>query len=56
MFIYFDQPTIARVVNSFADAMPSPAFLCVAAAESLMRVTTRFDLQEIAGAYVYVKP
>ncbi len=56
MFIYFDQPTVARVVNGFADAMPSPAFLCVAAAESLMRLTTRFDLQEIAGAYVYVKP
>jgi chemotaxis protein methyltransferase CheR len=56
MFIYFDSATVARVVNAFADAMPSPGFLCVAAAESLLRLTTRFELREIAGAYVYVKP
>ena len=56
LFIYFDHPTVARVVDGFADTMPSPAFLCVAAAESLMRLTTRFELQDIAGAYIYVKP
>jgi chemotaxis protein methyltransferase CheR len=56
MFIYFDHPTVTRVVDAFANAMSSPGFLCVAAAESLIRLTTRFDLQEVAGAYVYVKP
>lgn len=56
MFIYFDAPTVRRVVDSFAAVMPSPAFLCVGAAESLLRLTTRFELQDIAGAYVYVKP
>ena len=55
LFIYFDHPTVGRVVNRFADHMPSPGFLCVAAAESLLRVTTRFELQEMAGAYIYVK-
>ncbi len=55
MFIYFDAPTVRRVVESFAAHMPSPGFLCVGASESLLRVTTRFELQDVAGAYVYVK-
>jgi chemotaxis protein methyltransferase CheR len=56
MFIYFDQATVGRVVDQFADLMPAPGFLCVAAAESLLRVTSRFTLQDIAGAFIYVKP
>jgi chemotaxis protein methyltransferase CheR len=35
--------------------MPSPAYLCVAAAESLLRRTTVFELQDIGGAFIYVK-
>ena len=35
--------------------MPSPGYLCVAASESLLRRTTTFELQEIGGAFVYVK-
>ena len=34
---------------------PSPAYLCVGASESLLRRTSPFDLQEIGGAFVYVK-
>ena len=56
MFIYFNQDTVRRVVDQFAAAMPSPAFLCIGAAESLLRLTTRFELQDIAGAFVYLKP
>lgn len=56
LFIYFTEATVKSVVDTFADAMPSPGFLCVGAAESLLRVTVRFELREIAGAYVYVKP
>ena len=56
VFIYFDEAGIRRVVDRLADLMPSPGFLCVGAAESLLRLTTRFDLRDIAGAYVYVKP
>jgi hypothetical protein len=29
--------------------------LCVGASESLLRLTTQFDLQEIGGAFMYVK-
>jgi chemotaxis protein methyltransferase CheR len=56
LFIYFNTTTVTQVVDAFADLMPSPAYLCVGAAESLLRLTTRFDLRDLAGAYVYVKP
>jgi chemotaxis protein methyltransferase CheR len=56
LFIYFNEASVRQVVEAFADRMPSPGFLCVGASESLLRVTARFDLQDIAGAYVYVKP
>jgi chemotaxis protein methyltransferase CheR len=55
LFIYFDQRTVQRIVDQFADCMRSPAFLCVGAAESLLRLTTRFDARDICGAYVYEK-
>src|SRR5688572_5819283 len=55
LFIYFQESTVRRVVEGFADVMSSPGFLCVGAAESLLRLSTRFDLQDIEGAYVYVK-
>jgi len=55
LFIYFQESSVRQVVDGFADLMSSPGYLCVGAAESLLRITTRFDLQHIAGAYVYVK-
>ena len=55
VFIYFSEDTVKRVVNSFADAMPEGGYLCVGAAESLLRITDRFDLEEVGGAFVYVK-
>jgi chemotaxis protein methyltransferase CheR len=55
LFIYFDAATVQRVVSQFAERMPSPGFLCVGAAESLLRLNTKFDLQDFDGAYVYVK-
>jgi chemotaxis protein methyltransferase CheR len=55
LFIYFAEATVKQVVEQFAERMPAPAFLCVGAAESLLRITTRFELQEISGAHVYVK-
>ena len=56
LFIYFTPATVAQVVETFAGVMPSPGFLCVGAAESLLRTASRFDLREMGGAYVYVKP
>lgn len=55
VFIYFSDGGIRRVVDQFARAMPSPAYLCVGASESLLRVTSRFELEELGGAFVYVK-
>ncbi len=55
VFIYFSADGVRDVVNRFADLMPAPAYLCVGASESLLRATTRFTLEEIGGAFVYVK-
>jgi chemotaxis protein methyltransferase CheR len=55
LFIYFHETTVRLVAEHFAECMRTPGFLCVGAAESLLRVTTRFDLQDIGGAYVYVR-
>jgi chemotaxis protein methyltransferase CheR len=55
VFIYFSQDAIRRVVDVFADCMPVPSYLCVGAAESLLRTTVRFELQQVGDAFVYVK-
>lgn len=54
VFIYFSDDGVRRVVNAFADAMPVPGYLCVGASESLLRVSSRFELEEIDRAFVYV--
>jgi len=56
LFIYFESATVVRVVRALADAMLAPAYLCVAAAESLLRLSTPFALQTLGGAFVYVRP
>ena len=55
VFIYFSQAAIGQVVTQFERTMPSPAYLCLGASESLLRMRTRFELEEIGGAFVYVK-
>jgi len=55
LFIYFTEATVRSVVDRFADLMRSPGILCVGAAESLLRLTTRFELQDVGGAYVYAR-
>jgi chemotaxis protein methyltransferase CheR len=55
MFIYFDSATVQRVVCALAERMGSPGYLCVAAAESLLRLSTPFELKTFGGAFVYVK-
>ena len=55
VFIYFSEDTVRRVVNAFADGLPDGGLLCVGAAESLLRVSDRFELEGIGGAFVYVK-
>jgi chemotaxis protein methyltransferase CheR len=55
VFIYFSDRSIRRALGVFERLMPSPGYLCVAAAESLLRRTSVFELQDIGGAFMYVK-
>jgi chemotaxis protein methyltransferase CheR len=55
VFIYFSESAISRVVRSFSRFIRPPGFLFVGAAESLLRLTTDFNLTEVDDAFVYVK-
>lgn len=55
VFIYFSGGSIGRVVNAFADRMPVGGHLFIGASESLLKLTRRFDLHEIGGAFVYIR-
>jgi chemotaxis protein methyltransferase CheR len=55
VFIYFSNDTVSRVVRRFADRMPWPGYLFVGVSESLLRANTPFQLEEVGGAFVYVK-
>jgi chemotaxis protein methyltransferase CheR len=55
VFIYFSESAIGRVVRSFARFIRPPGYLFVGAAESLLRLTTDFNLTEVNDAFVYVK-
>jgi chemotaxis protein methyltransferase CheR len=55
VFIYFSADSIRKTVTLFSRRMSSPGYLFVGASESLLRLTTDFDFQEIGGAFVYVK-
>lgn len=55
VFIYFSEAAIRRVVDAFAAAMSTPGYLCVGASESLLRVTSRFELEQVDDAFIYVK-
>jgi chemotaxis protein methyltransferase CheR len=55
LFIYFSAGAVRDVVAQFAERMTTPGYLCVGASESLLRVTQSFELEEIGGAFVYVK-
>lgn len=55
VFIYFAPATVVQVVARTADRMPRPGYLFVGASESLLRAHTVLELDEIGGAFVYVK-
>ena len=55
VFIYLCCETIRRTVRSFAAHIRPPGYLCVAAAESLLKLSTDFELQEVGSAFVYVR-
>ena len=55
VFIYFSHDAIRRTVKAFAERMPPEGRLFVGVSESLLKLTADFELQEIGGAFVYVK-
>jgi chemotaxis protein methyltransferase CheR len=55
VFIYFNTPSIRNVVDAFYQSLAGPGYLFVASAESLLRITNRFELVEISGAFAYRK-
>ena len=55
VFIYFSDRSIRRALGVFERMMPSPGYLCAGASESLLRRTDIFELQDIGGAFMYVK-
>jgi chemotaxis protein methyltransferase CheR len=55
VFIYFSPEAIRRTIAAFAASMPSGGHLFVGASESLVKLTTDFDLEEIRDAFVYVR-
>jgi chemotaxis protein methyltransferase CheR len=55
VFIYFSEATILKTVKMMERQMCTPGYLFLGAAESLLRFDVELDLQEIGGAFVYVK-
>jgi chemotaxis protein methyltransferase CheR len=55
VFIYFSDAAIRKVATLYAECMPQPGYLFLAAAESLLKFSTEFRLEEVGGAFVYVK-
>lgn len=52
-FIYFSDPAIRQVVESFEHSLSPQGTLFVAAAESLVRLTNRLELVEIGDVFGY---
>ena len=55
VFIYFSPDSIRRVLSVFAVRMPLGGHLFVGASESLLKLTSDFELREIDGAFVYLR-
>ena len=55
VFIYFSPDAIRRTIATFAECMPPGGHLFVGASESLVKLTTDFELTEVDDAFVYVR-
>ncbi len=54
-FIYFSDNAIRQVIGQFHKALTPSGYLFVAAAESLLRISTAFHLVEVGKAFAYRK-
>ena len=55
VFIYFSSHAIRQTVATFASRMPAGGHLFVGASESLLKLTTDFELREKGDAFAYVR-
>lgn len=55
VFIYFSPDAIRRALAAFAHHMPAGGYLFVGASESLLKLTSEFELEEMNNAFVYVR-
>lgn len=55
VFIYFSKEAVKKVAENFYRMMPEGGFLFLGASESLLRISTSFSLEEIGGAFIYIK-
>ncbi|HEY1848249.1 MAG TPA: protein-glutamate O-methyltransferase CheR [Opitutaceae bacterium] len=55
VFIYFSHASIQKVLASFARMLPAGGHLFTGASESLFNLTKQFDLQDLGGAFAYVR-
>ncbi len=55
VFIYFSEESILKTVNFFYEKMFTPGYLFVSASESLLKLKTKFELEEVQRAFVYKK-
>jgi chemotaxis protein methyltransferase CheR len=55
VFIYFSPHAIRQTLATFSTRMPANGYLFVGASESLLRLTTDFELREIGDAFAYVR-
>jgi chemotaxis protein methyltransferase CheR len=55
VFIYFSPDSIRRTVSMFAERMGGEGHLFVGSSESLLRLTTEFELTELGDAFVYLR-
>ena len=55
VFIYFSSHGIRQTLATFASRMPRGGHLFVGASESLLKLTTDFELRELDDAFVYIR-
>lgn len=53
VFIYFSPEAIGCTVGRFAKLMERPGYLFIGAAESLLKITDEFELEQINNAFAY---
>lgn len=55
VFIYFTPEVIRRTVQWMAEQMPDGGHLFVGSSESLLKLNTDFDLEQLGSAFVYLR-